>query len=1107
MVDVDDSYNLIYKYDKEHNIIFDSKLLMKLKMNDLSDLPENTSLNVEGIEFFILEFNDKKKVKIFTNPVLCKIKDLDDKIKIFSFDHLKIILQRKIKEKVYSNPYYYSNSSGENVYININEIEQTEIYIDNYIEIKEKEIKDFKQNIESLFNRLKTVYQEKNLNKISFQFISPNFNSYYPNLKVNLTDKFWFIFATNRNNLKSKIVKFLANDNPSLLYPICGPHGTGKTISVLLFHKLLFQKGTRGLYLNVKYFLKDDISFEEKIDVLIKECFFICDSNEELLILYNALITKKNINDLFSTIYDFIEAKNKINIDNNEKEEKIKIDNNNKEKHLIGKNNENIEIANNKENIEIDNNNKEKFENGKNKGKLEVDKNTNNNEINTINKEIIKIDNNNNKENIKIESDKKKIEINKNKKNLEINKNTGDTEIENNIENIKNDNNNKENIDIDNNKENKDNTKKEQFIGKKEIIINKEKYNKIYIILDQYQKKYNENNLFDIFANMKILLLSSINDFDVKENLIMKYENELIEELKIKNQENKLEEKAEKKIIKYHYIDNLINENYYDEDGFKELIKDKIKKKNEDKDKDKEKNEIDKEFESLYKIMKYFDFIPKYFFEYLYYYDSIYDILFYEYSNIMKKLDYFLHYKNIDIKIIENLITKKYLVQKNDANVKTLNKKDFINNIKYIPLKYINYKECDNNEFYFYYSFTGFAEMIREFIDVQKNKDLFFSSHCGSDRGTKFESLVEYKIRVYKRFNIDGFFQVNTLINMDPTTNYINFNKEYITSKNRIFIDQKNKLGEGYDFAIYLPKQCQLLLFQAKYLINYSNVKYSKSVHEKSAKILLQKFNLLMNSQVSEVFLLYISSIFYNYDNRKDAINVLTKKRINCIFYSYITDSFYFNFRDRVTDFNLTNSLLLIPDSGYYEAQEALDNQDFENEEGIYFKDNNEDLKDKKNNEDKTEGEEKKKEKKKDILTEKREREREFEELLFLEKKTIRNKDELKVIYDEIIVYIKNNVRRYNKSIIDLLGPIKSIDSYTKTKINLNTEYALIFYLNESDKNTKIDYDKDIGLIIYDYGTFYCLDVKENKNYYTYTNLIKKFKIDFVYAIGTKNRF
>ena len=148
----------------------------------------------------------------------------------------------------------------------------------------------------------------------------------------------------------------------------------------------------------------------------------------------------------------------------------------------------------------------------------------------------------------------------------------------------------------------------------------------------------------------------------------------------------------------------------------------------------------------------------------------------------------------------------------------------------------------------------------------------------------------------------------------------------------------------------------------------------------------------------------------------------------------------------------------------------------------------------------------KKKRKKKNILTEKKEREREFEELLFLEKKTIRNKDELKVIYDEIIVYIKNNVRWYNKSIIDLLGPIKSIDSYTKTKINLNTEYALIFYLNESDKNTKIDYDKDIGLIIYDYGTFYCLDLKESKNYYTYSSLIKKFKMDFVYAIGTDRK-
>ena len=420
MFDINDSYQLIYNCSSGVNITFSDSLLQKLNENDLSGLPANISVFLGGIEFFELELIDTAKLKIFRFPVECKIKDLNKPIKIISFEHLKIILQKKFKENVYKIPYYYSNFLGKDVYINIDEIEKTSIYLDKYIEIKEKEEKNFR-TINSLFNALNSIYQEKNIKKYSYQFISPNFQFYFSNLTINLTDEFNFIYAKNRIGLKQKVTQFLEENDSSFLYPICGPYGTGKTISILTFHKLLFIDNIRGLYLNLKYYLKDGITLEKKIEALLNECFYICDNEKELLSLYDKFITKKNIYELFIIINDFIQSKNE--------------------------------------------------------------------------------------------------RINENNK-------------------------------------------------------NNEKYNKIYIMIDQYQEMYNMSSLFDLFKNIKIVLLSSINDFDVKSNLILKYKDEIQKEF------NKIEdENIKSKVIKYKYIEELIDNNFYENKIFQKLIKNKIRKK------------------------------------------------------------------------------------------------------------------------------------------------------------------------------------------------------------------------------------------------------------------------------------------------------------------------------------------------------------------------------------------------------------------------------------------------------------------------------------------------------------------------------------------------
>ena len=998
MVEVDDSFNLIYKVGPEEKITFNDELLQNLKEKDFSKLPNNTIVKMKGIEFFELIFQDNKKVTIFTDSISCKFKDSEKTIKIFSFEHLKIILQNKINEKVYTIPYYYSNKKEEIINLNIDEIDKTKIYLEDYIEIKDNDTKDFGKEIKSIFNGLSKIYKEQNYDTYSYQFISPNFIFYFPSLKIKLTDKFLYIFAKNRKLLKDDINLFLDNKNPSLIYPICGPHGTGKTISALFFHKLYFQVGIRGIYLNLKYLLKDGIEFEEKIKALINECFFICDNDDELFLLYNDFITKKSIPDLFYILNNFIEKKNNRNIYNIEniqiEKNKNDTENNNKENAQTNKNKENIEMNNNKETIQIDQNKKD----------TQINKN----------KDIFE---NKNNGNIQANESKENIEMNNNKGNMQIegstqtDENNKNTETEKNKENIHTDKieNEKEKDEknkIYENKTDNENSKKNQLFGKNEMIDIKENNNQIFIIIDQYQEKYNVDHLLDIFTNIKILLLSSINDSDVKNNIILKYKSDN------KNKEmNIIEDKVKKKIIRYHYIDDLINTKYYEENLFKELIIGKIRMKQKDE------NVIKKEFDCIYNILKDLGFIPKYFFEYLYCYDSIYDLLFDEYSNIMKKLENFVSDKKMNIQIIQELINNKNLVLKDDIDFQSLNKNDFINKIQYVPLKYINFKKCANEEFYFYYSFQKFEEILTNFINFQMNKDLFYNSEDGAKIGIRFESFIKYQIVVYKKFGIDGYFEVNNLVNMDLTSNYGNINQEYIKSKKKIFINQINRQGKTYDFAIYLRESERLLLFQAKYLINNGNVEMEKSYYEKTAKQVLDEFNKLTKENVSYVHLLYISSIFYNYEIREKVINVLTNKRINCIFYSYITDLFYFNFKDAVKDLNLTISSMILPSSEFYTQQKCFYNSKFDYKEGIYFKYKNnskykkikskETKKSKKienveeeeeeKEEEEEEKEEKEKGKSKIKITIKRKENREFKEKFFLKKKINRIKVNLEI--------------------------------------------------------------------------------------------------------------
>lgn len=50
----------------------------------------------------------------------------------------------------------------------------------------------------------------------------------------------------------------------------------------------------------------------------------------------------------------------------------------------------------------------------------------------------------------------------------------------------------------------------------------------------------------------------------------------------------------------------------------------------------------------------------------------------------------------------------------------------------------------------------------------------------------------------------------------------------------------------------------------------------------------------------------------------------------------------------------------------------------------------------------------------------------------------------------------------------------------------------------------EVDYNKKLGLIIFNNGVYYFVDLKENINYKSYDELIERFQMNFLYAIGEK---
>ena len=375
---------------------------------------------------------------------------------------------------------------------------------------------------------------------------------------------------------------------------------------------------------------------------------------------------------------------------------------------------------------------------------------------------------------------------------------------------------------------------------------------KYLLILDQYQKSKDKNNFLSNIKTNKIFLLSSINDEDVKDNLFSLKQKDIL--------------------FSYIYLSNL----KFDK-SIELLIKDK--------------SEENKKCIEMFNYLPFSIFLMENAFNW-----NVLDFLNSQFWIVLKQLHSFYQIHRIDY--MSKLKDNKCINNFGDINTISINKKDFIDNIKDISLKFISY-EINSDFVRLFYTFKYIKDIFDFEINYLLSKETFLKNFERFMHGGEFEKLIQHKFILEKNnYNIDGFIKVNKIVNMKLEEEYRLINNKEISQKNCIFISQLITEGEDYDFAILYPKNGEIILIQSKYKLSNKNV---KNINYYISKIGIIKDALEnLDIKVKKIYILYISSVEYN---TKNVFKILNNKNINCLFLNVKQNYFTSDFKNNITDF------------------------------------------------------------------------------------------------------------------------------------------------------------------------------------------------------------
>lgn len=150
-------------------------------------------------------------------------------------------------------------------------------------------------------------------------------------------------------------------------------------------------------------------------------------------------------------------------------------------------------------------------------------------------------------------------------------------------------------------------------------------------------------------------------------------------------------------------------------------------------------------------------------------------------------------------------------------------------------------------------------------------------------------------MKVFGALKIDGHFEVIELLKMNLADIYNNINVNYFNDKNNILITQEKCNGKLIDFMVFRPKKSEIFWLQSKYIINENNIKPRNNYIKEVEKFKIT-FKNIFGINLTNIYLLYISSFEYNKDNSSRVFAILEKNKINCLFYSVKKMNFTYDF-------------------------------------------------------------------------------------------------------------------------------------------------------------------------------------------------------------------